>query len=67
MDKHTKRYFSEYFHHYHEGFNLTEAMDYIKQGADSGYLSSAINDHFEGAQKDFLQFKLLDEIYKRRG
>ncbi|NYE07586.1 hypothetical protein F4694_004397 [Bacillus niacini] len=67
MDKHTKRYMFEHFNHFSEGINLGEMMDYIKQGGDSSYLSSAIHSEFTGVEKDFLQNKLLDEMYKRRG
>jgi hypothetical protein len=64
MDKHTKRYFSEQFRHWHEGMNMDEAMDYINAGADQGYLSSAIQSHFEGAELQFLQNKLYEKRFE---
>jgi len=67
MDKHTKRYFTEFFEHYSESMNFSEAMDYMKQGADSGYLASAIQDEFTGMQRDILQIRLFDRMLDREG
>lgn len=67
MDKHTKRYFGDFHQHYHEGMDLGEAMDFIRNGADTAYLSKAIDDEFEGVEHDFLKMKLFEEMYKRRG
>lgn len=67
MDKHTRRYLYEKHGICTEHLDLGEIMDCIKQGGDSGYLSNAIEDQFQGVEKDFLKMKLLEEMYKRRG
>jgi hypothetical protein len=67
MDKWTKGYLLNQHGHMQDSVDLGQMMDYIKQGGEDGYLSQAIEDNFTGVQKDFLQMKLLEEMYKRRG
>jgi hypothetical protein len=66
MDKHTKRYLSEFFGHHSERLSFYDALSYINQADsedDFAYLSSAIQDHITGDQRQFLQFKLWGKAY----
>lgn len=65
MDKHTKRYFAETFHHYSENIEMGEMAGYIQQGGETGYLASAISDHFSGFQRDYLQQMMWNQQFGR--
>jgi hypothetical protein len=69
MDKHTKRYLFERFDHSGEQVGMGDIMNFLDQSSghdDMTYLSSAIREgEFTDTQRQYLQFKLWDQLYGR--